>query len=235
LDVDPFYNPQFEDEILLFRPLWLTSFLLDDFLAENRNFGATQGVVLSSASSKTAFCLAFLLKKFSRVKEVVGLTSAANADFVKGLGFYDKVILYSDLASSNAKSLFPGSYVYVDLSGNVKSNGQLYKVLGDDLKMEVRVGTSHWDSTDASKRAKKSFFFFAPAWIVKRNKQIGPDEMNRRSLAAWKLMLANVKNWVKMQQLYGSEETQRVFTEIAQGKAGAMDGFVCSLWTKSKL
>src|SRR5207237_5494480 len=44
----------------LLRPLFMLSFLVDDFLAENEFFGA-KGVMLSSASSKTAFGLAHLL------------------------------------------------------------------------------------------------------------------------------------------------------------------------------
>jgi len=51
---DPLYRPEHEAQIALLRPLFVTSFLIDDFLADNRFFGASQ-VVLSSASSKTAY------------------------------------------------------------------------------------------------------------------------------------------------------------------------------------
>ena len=44
----------------LLRPLFMLSFLVDDFLAENEFYGARR-VMLSSASSKTAFGLAHLL------------------------------------------------------------------------------------------------------------------------------------------------------------------------------
>src|SRR5438132_11347304 len=70
---DPAYDPAREAETSLFRPLFTTSFLLADFLAEERFFGA-RSVVLSSASSKTALGLAFLL---ARRAHVVGPTSAA--------------------------------------------------------------------------------------------------------------------------------------------------------------
>ena len=45
---------------MLLRPLFMTAFLLDDLIADNDCFGA-RTVVLSSASSKTALSLAFLL------------------------------------------------------------------------------------------------------------------------------------------------------------------------------
>jgi Protein of unknown function (DUF2855) len=44
----------------LLRPLFMLSFLVDDFLAENEFYGA-RSVLLSSASSKTAFGLAHLV------------------------------------------------------------------------------------------------------------------------------------------------------------------------------
>ncbi|MFX9703743.1 DUF2855 family protein, partial [Acinetobacter baumannii] len=80
-------NPEFEgrhgDYQALLRPLFMLSFLVDDFLAEHEMFGASR-VLLSSASSKTAVGLAHLLHTRKGVK-VIGLTSAANVDFVKSL------------------------------------------------------------------------------------------------------------------------------------------------------
>src|SRR5262245_48931720 len=49
-----------EEAQMLLQPLFVTAFLIDDFLAENRFFAA-RAVVLSSASSKTSFALAHQL------------------------------------------------------------------------------------------------------------------------------------------------------------------------------
>src|SRR5580704_18504761 len=57
VDADPLYDAEREDEQMLLRPLFLTSFLIDDFLEDSDLFGADT-VVLSSASSKTASALA---------------------------------------------------------------------------------------------------------------------------------------------------------------------------------
>src|SRR3954467_10244301 len=72
------------DETLLLRPLFATSFLIEAFLRDNAHFGAA-AVVLSSASSKTAYGLAFLLARGDG-PSVVGLTSPGNRDFVESLG-----------------------------------------------------------------------------------------------------------------------------------------------------
>ena len=57
---DPAYIGRAGDQQALIRPLFMLSFLVDDFLAEHEFFGA-RSVILSSASSKTAFGLAHLL------------------------------------------------------------------------------------------------------------------------------------------------------------------------------
>jgi hypothetical protein len=49
----------------LLRPLFVTSFLLDDWLGEHDSFGA-KVIVVSSASSKTALALGHLLREHRR-------------------------------------------------------------------------------------------------------------------------------------------------------------------------
>src|SRR6201996_9818275 len=89
---DPAYASKQGDYQALLRPLFMLSFLVDDFLAENEFYGARR-VMLSSASSKTAFGLAHLLHKRQGLK-VIGLTSPGNVDFVRSLGCYDEVVTY---------------------------------------------------------------------------------------------------------------------------------------------
>ena len=96
---DPGYNAGGEAVQALLRPLFLTSFLIDDFLADNGFFGARR-VLLSSASSKTAYGTAFCLSRrrgSPGAAQVIGLTSAAQRAFSKGLGCYDEVLPYDDL------------------------------------------------------------------------------------------------------------------------------------------
>ena len=56
---DPAFAGKQGDYQALLRPLFMLSFLVDDFLAENEFYGA-KSVMLSSASSKTAYGLAHL-------------------------------------------------------------------------------------------------------------------------------------------------------------------------------
>jgi len=91
---DPLYSADTEDLQALLRPLFITSWLIDDFLADNAFFGARESTrenmravaLLSSASSKTAYGTAFQLAQREDI-EVVGLTSPANVAFCESLGF----------------------------------------------------------------------------------------------------------------------------------------------------
>jgi hypothetical protein len=58
---DPSYSEATADLQMLLYPLFFTSFVIDDFLEDNVDFGAER-VVISSASAKTALGAAFLAK-----------------------------------------------------------------------------------------------------------------------------------------------------------------------------
>ena len=113
---DPFYDDATEELQMLLRPLFFTSFLLDDDLADGGLAGAGT-VVFSSASSKTALAAAFLLAQRTEV-EVVGLTSPANAGFVEGLAIYDEVLPYDAL-----ESLDRDRAAFVDFSATPRCAG----------------------------------------------------------------------------------------------------------------
>ena len=182
---DPYFSPEFEDLMLVFRPLWWTSFFLDDYLHECKSFGAKTAVI-SSASSKTSFGLAFFLKQ--RGFPVVALTSAKNCAFVKRLGVYDSVLEYDQIKQ------LPGdqSLVFVDVAGDQRLQQRILEQFGDNVTQIVKVGISHWDSNNNSnnsstdkevqdsrasmllaKYGDRIKLFFAPAWIKKRQQDLG--------------------------------------------------------------
>ena len=100
--------------------------LIGDFLADNHFFGTIaagrRGVMLlSSASSKTAYATAAQLARRPEV-EVVGLTSPGQVAFCESLGCYDRVLTYDQLDTLAADT----PCVYVDFAGNGALRQQLY-------------------------------------------------------------------------------------------------------------
>src|SRR3546814_20074498 len=76
----------------LFRPLFLTGWLIADQFEDEGDYGAGQ-ILIASASSKTAIGLGFTLKQRTEPRpETVGLTSVANVDALAAQGIYDRVV-----------------------------------------------------------------------------------------------------------------------------------------------
>lgn len=161
-------------------PLFTTSYVIDDYIADNDGFGADQ-VIIGSASSKTAFGLAHYLKARGS-RRVIGLTSPANIGFVERLGYYDEVIAYDAIETLDAT--VPS--VFVDMSGNGTVVAAIHHHFADQLKASIGVGATHWEAprNAAPLPGPPPAFFFAPAQIAKRDEEWGRGEMMRRASAA---------------------------------------------------
>jgi hypothetical protein len=135
------FDPAYDNHYMIYRPLFTTSFVLDDYFADNDFFGA-ETMILGSASSKTAFGLAFMLQRREGIK-VVGLTSAKNAKFVKDLGLYDETLTYDEV-----ESLRQEKSAYVDMAGNRGVLARVHHHLSDNLVNSCGVGITHWNARD---------------------------------------------------------------------------------------
>lgn len=205
------FDPAFDNHKMVYVPLFTTSFILDDFFADNRDFGA-KTIVIGSASSKTAFGMAFMLKRAGRVK-TVGLTSAVNLSFVEGLGLYDEVKTYDQIETIDASQ----ATAYVDMSGNRDVLVRVHKHFGDELVASCAVGITHWQSREGSELAAlpgaKPQMFFAPTQIVKRKKDWGPVEYQSKLNQATDAFFSKVDNWVTIQEKSFSEISS-IYDEI---------------------
>ena len=191
---DPGYAPDREAQQALLRPLFATAFLIDDFLADNTYFVADT-VVLSSASSKTAYGTAFCLAQRRGTTDavtVVGLTSPANAEFTRALGCYDEVLCYDDIATT----LPEVASVYVDFSGDPAVRGAVHRRLGDRLAYSCLVGATHWDALggDDELPGPAPILFFAPDQAGKRIADWGPAEFQEQMAEAWTEFMEPVTN-----------------------------------------
>ena len=224
---DPGYDPRREDLQMLLRVLFLTSFLIDDFLADNSFFGA-RSVVIASASSKTALSLAYCLHANRRGQvEIVGLTSPSNAAFVEGLGCYDTVLHYGDLASLPAST----PTVFVDMAGDGGVVSAVHHHFGEALKYSCVVGGTHWNKVAFGQALPgvQPVLFFAPDQAAKRTKEWGAAGLQQRMGKAWLDFVEPASNWIRVVHGRGPVAIERVYQEVLAGRAKPDEGQVLSL------
>jgi Protein of unknown function (DUF2855) len=220
---DPAYEPAREDLQVLFRPLFWTSFMLADRLVDTDAMGA-QRILLSSASSKTAYGTAHELHRQGRA--VVGLTSRRNVAFTESLGCYDAVVAYDALGD-----LPPDvPTLYADLAGDADLTARLRAHLGEALVHEVVVGVTHQVAGAAgSLDTTGPGMFFAPDQMRKRIGDWGREALDERFGAAWRGFADVAESWVDVVVQHGPEALEQVWQEVLAGRAEPRTGHVLTL------
>jgi hypothetical protein len=222
---DPAFAGRQGDHQALLRPLFMLSFLVDDFLAENEFYGARR-VLLSSASSKTAFGLAHLLQARADVK-VIGLTSAGNADFVGSLACYDEVVTYDGVTSLASDS----PVAFVDMAGNSGLREKLHRHFGEQTMYSGRIGLTHRSSSpdEPELPGAKPKWFFAPDQIRKRAREWGPGGVDRRFGTAWSAFAPTLDWRLKVIESRGLAAVTQVYVDTLQGRIPPEQGHMLSL------
>lgn len=209
----------------LFRPLFTTSFLIDDWLDEQSFFGATQ-VVIGSASSKTALGLAQVLSD-RRDCRVVGLTSPANAEFVERVGYYDAVVAYGALAGEPSDV----PTVFVDMAGDAVVLAEVHEHYADRLAHSCRVGATHWEEVafDVTVPGPEPVMFFAPDRVEQRRKDWGPGGLEDRVGAAMAEFIESARGWMTITEGHGEAAVGAAYLEVLEGRARPDEGIILSL------
>ncbi len=234
-DADPGWRPELEGLQAVLRPLFLTAFLLDDFLADNDFFAADQ-VLLSSASSKTAQGTAYCLAKrrgMPGAPRIVGLTSAARVEFVRSLGCYDAVLAYDQLNTLEAKT----PTVYVDFAGDAELRRRIHTHFADALKFSSSVGGSHWSALGSARDlpGPRPVLFFAPAQVKVRSapppQGWGVAELRRRMAQAWAQFIGQVSenDWVRIVTRPGAQAALQAYGDLLAGRTEAREGLMLDM------
>jgi Protein of unknown function (DUF2855) len=225
---DPFYTSDTEAIQALLRPLFLTSWLIDDFFDDNKFFDA-HTAILSSASSKTAYGTAFQLKQRDGI-EVIGLTSPSNVAFCESLGCYHRVLTYEQLDQIKAEV----ACVYIDFAGNASLRSSLHARF-THLKYSCSIGGTHVENLGGSKglAGPRAILFFAPAQAKKRMEDWGVAEFGKRMAQAWASFTHTVTNtrtpWLKVEQHAGAEAVSKAYQHVLGGRGDPRIGHILSL------
>jgi hypothetical protein len=224
-DADPIYDADHEDEQMLLRPLFFTSYLLDDFLADSELFGADTAV-LSSASSKTASGLAFLLSRREGI-DVVGLTSSRSAEFTRSLGVYDHVVAYEEIDELPRERA-----VYVDMAGDAEVRSAVHGHYGDELAHSAVVGATHHDrmgELPAALPGPRPAFFFAPDRVAKRSADWGREGLEQRLAEAWRPYLRWTGGWLEVLHGEGAKALEGAYLDLLDGRIDPSQAHVLTL------
>ena len=179
---DPAFAGRQGDYQALLRPLFMLSFLVDDFLAENEFFGA-RSVMLSSRLQQ------------DRVRPRASAAHAAQGH--PG----DRPDVGGERALSSIarllrrdRDLRSRHLAAAGHAGRVRRHGRqqrlaraLHRHFGDQMKYSGRIGLTHRSSSPDEPRlpGAKPIWFFAPDQIRKRAKEWGPGGIETRFGAAW--------------------------------------------------
>ena len=217
---DMAYQADQEDLLVLYRPLFFTSFMLADRLQDNGLFGA-EVLALSSASSKTAYGTAFLLR--GKAPQVVGLTSAGNVAFVESLGCYDRVLPYD--AIDQLSPAVPTAYL--DFAGSTDVLARIRRHLDARLVYEAVVGiTSQEQSGAQALSSPRTTVFFAPDQMRKRAADWGREGLDLRFADAWRSFAAAAEGWVDVVRQHGPKALGQVWLEVLAGRSAPRAGHV---------
>ena len=226
-NTDPFYTASSEALQALLRPLYMTSFLIDDFLADNDFFGASGGaMLLSSASSKTAYGTAFQLAQRPGI-EVIALTSPGNVAFCESLGCYSRVLTYDQLDQIAADR----ACIYIDFAGNAKLRHAIHSRFVN-LKYSCAIGGTHVSELGGGKDlpGPRATLFFAPAQIKKRSADWGKEGLGQRLVQAWQAFSTRVGQgptpWLQVQQHQGEAAVAAAYQQVLAGAGDPRTGHI---------
>ena len=232
--LDPGYRAEYEAHIALLRPLFITSFLIDDFLADSKFFDAS-ALVLSSASSKTAYGTAYALAQRAKANRpaIVGLTSSVNLAFTQRLGLYDHVLTYDQINTLDAAA----PTVYVDFSGSVTVR-QAVHTQCKGLTFSSAIGGTHWQDRKNSAAGTdlpgpRPTLFFAPSQVKKRLADWGPAQFQAQIGRAMQGFIQAVNHpgapWMTVVKHHGQAVAVAVYNDVISGKASAELGMMVAL------
>jgi hypothetical protein len=184
-------------------------------------------VILSSGSSKAAFGLAHLLHTARKGIRVIGLTSAANADFVQSLGCYDEVLTYDRATALPSDS----PVAFVDMAGNSELRARLHRHFGDQMKYSGCIGLTHGRSLQEEPElpGARPAWFFAPDQIRKRAREWGPGGIDTRFGAAWSDFAPTLQKRLTIVEGRGPAAVKQVYLDTLNGHVPPEQGHMLSL------
>ncbi|MEM1113315.1 MAG: DUF2855 family protein [Pseudomonadota bacterium] len=217
---NPIYEPAREDQDSLLRGLFMTSWLVEDFLTVRGQFGASV-CLITSASSKTSIALAHCVKQRGAMASV-GLTSPRNVGFCEGLGCYDRVLTYDQISSLDTGE----PAVMVDMAGSAQVIGDVHRHYRDTLKHSCRIGATHYEDMGPVEGlpGPEPEFFFAPSHLQSRSKELGSGEFMMQLATAYVGFRQFCDVWLQVELSCGPTAIRETYLKVLAGGSDPSSG-----------
>jgi hypothetical protein len=195
-----------EDALLVLSPSFWLSFSLDDYLARNTHSDRT--AVVTSASSKAAIGLAYLLTR--RGVPVAGLTSPSRVAFARSLSLYDQVLPY-DLAGS----LPSDAATIVDIAGDPALRDRIDRHLGRRPDIVIAGGT-HGEAAALAldSPGERTAVFSSPQAIPDLAHEWGWALLDQRFRAALESFATHAASWLEIRRYRGLADAAALYKRV---------------------
>ncbi len=221
------YRPEHHDQWPVFRPLFLTGWLIADQFADEGDYGAAQ-ILIASASSKTAIGLGHSVGAREGARpRTIGLTSPGSVAALAATGVYDEVVGYDAIATLDPSI----ASALVDMAGNAEVFGAVHRHFGDALKKSIIVGKSHWESEGGFGGGERlpgppREGFFAPARSEKRLADWGGAGFAKAIGAAWLGFMERAPALARIDAREGGAAALAAYQEMLSGTADPKTGII---------
>ena len=211
---DPAYRPDNEAWQMNFRPLFMTSFVLDEAVSTFHS----HHIVLTSASSKTALGAAFLLSHHRSLRQasyrITGLTSPQNMSFTSSFDCYDDVLSYDEIDK------LPKSQplIVLDFAGNGAALSRIATHCGSAFQALWMIGATDWDAESGHRpRDVDASLFFAPEHVARLQKKWGGKDFMQRYAEAWAAFYQQLSGHFTIHTVTGGPAMQSTYLELLSG------------------
>ncbi|WP_100644615.1 DUF2855 family protein [Alteromonas facilis] len=210
---DPSYSDALKTWILTFRPLFTTSFVLAYALKE-RKCDEQATIWMTSASSKTAYGTAQILREVMPNARLMGITSAKQVDFVEQTGCYDSVFTYDQLDENTIGN----SDWLLDFAGD-QSRLVGWRASHENAKERtLLIGATDVGAQEIARTSTVGHVFFAPDEVRNFTKSWGAKTFQERYVQHWRGFIEHFQSILQEQSHTGVQAIVKEFQAFLNGE-----------------
>lgn len=208
-----------EDELVAaLRPLAILGFVLADHLAD-ADLSVAQAVVITSASSRTAISLGWMLGP-EQGRRRIGVSSIRNRGFAADSGAFDDVLAYGD-----APPVADSAWILVDFTGDPDVVARTKLAAGRPPRRVMQVGATHTGTAGAWPTGSGDVFF-APDHIQSRIAAWGPQVFDTRFRSAFDGFVRGFGSRLAISRGHGPAALSAAWTRLLAGRSEPSEALI---------